>query len=231
MTSVCLFLLLVQFSECCKINKDSFWVFLKIFVCWFVFEILSFLLLTEESSGFKTEFDKQTYRNHKKNSKAVFIYFTAFWEVYKHKMTNKLWKNSKAVFSYFTASWEVYKQKWQKYMINWVVIITQVEITSNNYQVLEMLPLLFQQLIDYPLHHQKSWHYWHALTIYQSHYHNSGIYERKQKIFLSIRDIVTATLIQLSFLFNRTQTTPGPSQNMDDITLGAELPLAMNALC
>ena len=55
-------------------------------------------------------------------------------------------------------------------------------------------------------------------TIYQGHYPNSGIYKRKQKTFLSIRDIVTATLIQLSFLFNRTQTTPGPSQNMDYIT-------------
>ena len=35
----------------------------------------------------------------------------------------------------------------------------------------------------------------------------------------------------LSFLIDITQTTPGPSQNTDYITKGAELLLAMNALC
>ena len=34
----------------------------------------------------------------------------------------------------------------------------------------------------------------------------------------------------ITVLLDTTQTTPGPSQNMDYITKGAELPLAMNAL-
>ena len=43
--------------------------------------------------------------------------------------------------------------------------------------------------------------------------------KENRETFLSVLDIVTATLIQLSFLLNRTQTTPGPSQNMDYIAL------------
>ena len=40
------------------------------------------------------------------------------------------------------------------------------------------------------------------------------------------------SIYSTKLFFNTTQTTPGPSQNMDYITFkGAELPLAMNALC